>query len=170
MFRLLPIISLLALSIAACTPVSQSSGVGPDGLPLPKIYRINRMQSGQIQVRMLDAVNSLRVAAGVPAVELDSTLNAIANAHSRDMSQMNRPWNWGSDLLDPWTRARRAGYQGDIYEAISESYETELETLAGWMEDSRTRPIVLEPSARYMGFGWHQDSSGKIWWTLEMGS
>ncbi|MCG6882770.1 MAG: CAP domain-containing protein, partial [Silicimonas sp.] len=56
-----------------------------------------------------------------------------------------------------------------IGENISETYETELETLSAWMETPETREVMLDSRARDLGFAWHQESSGKIWWTLITG-
>jgi uncharacterized protein YkwD len=55
-------------------------------------------------------------------------------------------------------------------ETISETYETELDTLAAWMEQPETRAIILDPRARRIGFSWYQEDSGKIWWTLVTGT
>ena len=55
-------------------------------------------------------------------------------------------------------------------ENISETYETELETLAAWMDQPDTRSVILDPNAVNLGFGYYQDSNGKIWWTLLTGS
>jgi len=54
-------------------------------------------------------------------------------------------------------------------ENISETYETELETLAAWMRQENTRAVILDPNARFMGFSWHQEPAGKLWWTMNMG-
>lgn len=162
------LIAVLAVA-TACAPVPQGR-IGPDGLPLPQIYRIDQSQTAEIQFRMLDGVNSLRQAAGVPPVELNAQLNAAAATHSRDMSVQNRPWHFGSDGSSPLERARRVGYTGTILgEAISETYETETETLAAWMAQPDTRAIILDPAARQMGFGWFQEPAGKLWWTLDLG-
>jgi len=65
---------------------------------------------------------------------------------------------------------RRIGYEGKLVgEAISETYETETETLAAWMKDEGSRRVILSPDARHMGFAWLQEDNGKIWWTLVMG-
>lgn len=159
---------LLLVGCAEPPPLNQ---VGADGKPAPKIYRIRAGETSQIQFRMLDSVNSLRRAAGQPSVQLDSKLNAAAATHSRDMSVQNRPWHFGSDGSSPIDRVRRVGYQGGLVgENISETYETELETLAAWMEDPATRQVILAPDARNMGFSWLQENNGKIWWTLVMGN
>jgi uncharacterized protein YkwD len=68
-------------------------------------------------------------------------------------------------------RARRAGFTGRFLgETISESYESELATLSAWMNDERTRAVIMDPNARLMGFSWFQEPAGKLWWTLNMGT
>lgn len=119
---------------------------------------------------MLDSVNSLRKAAGASPVMLDPSLNSAAATHSRDMALQNRPWHFGSDGSSPMERVWRSGYrQTALGELISESFETELETLIAWMEQENTRSVILDPRAEHMGFAWHQESGGKLWWTLVMG-
>src|SRR6056297_3446864 len=160
--------ALMVLSACATTPPEPT--IGPDGKPLPKVYRIRAGETATIQYRMLDSVNALREAAGVPAVQLNSQLTAAAATHSRDMSIQNRPWHFGSDGSSPIDRVRRVGYNGGLVgENISETYETELETLAAWMQQPTTRDVILSPDARNMGFSWLQEDNGKIWWTLVMG-
>lgn len=144
--------------------------MGTDGRPLPTVYRIKPNQSAKVQFRMLDSVNSLRQAAGHGPVQLNAKLNAAAATHSRDMSVQNRPWHFGSDGSSPIDRVRLVGYPGQLVgETISETYETELETLAAWMDDPSTRSVILAPDARDMGFSWLQEKNGKIWWTMVMG-
>lgn len=162
---------LALLSISACTGASTAARIGPDGLPLPQVYNIKPGDKGDIQFRMLDSVNTLRAAAGVPQVQLDAKLNAAAETHSRDMSGQNRPWVFGSDGSSPLDRARRVGFNGRVLgENISESYETELETLAAWMNQANSRIVILNADARRMGIAWFQDPTGKLWWTLNMGT
>ncbi len=165
------IISLLLsamLVLSACsTPTTQ---LGPDGKPLPRVYHIRPGSKAKIEYRMLDSINSLRQAAGQGPVELDAKLNAAAATHSQDMSLQNRPWHFGSDGSSPIDRVQRVGYEGKLVgENISETYETELETLAAWMDETSTRWVILSPEARKMGFAWKQEANGKIWWTLVMG-
>ncbi|MDO7557715.1 MAG: CAP domain-containing protein [Loktanella sp.] len=170
MLRRKMLVGLALGALAACSG-STSARIGPDGLPLPQVYKISPSDTGDIQFRMLDSVNALRQAAGVPPVELDGQLTAAAATHSRDMSIQNRPWLFGSDGSSPLDRALRAGFQGQIVgENISESYETELETLAAWINQTDTRNVILDPEARRMGFAWFQEPAGKLWWTLNMGS
>ncbi len=167
--RILSFLLVALLSLAACaTP--QAPTIGDDGRPLPKLYRIRGNDTAKLQFRMLDSVNALRSAQGAPAVELNPQLNAAAATHAKDMSLQNRPWHFGSDGSSPIDRLARVGYQGKLVgENISESYETELETLAAWMEQPDTRRTILSRQAREMGFAWFQEPNGKIWWTMVMG-
>ena len=169
MIRILSALMAIALAAAACAPVEP--GIGTDGKPLPKVYRISRGDAGKIPFRMVDSVNALRGAAGRAPVALDSKLNAAAATHSKDMARQNRPWHFGSDGSSPIDRISRVGYTGRLVgETISETYESELETLAAWMDQPDTRRVIMSPDARNMGFAWHQESGGKIWWTLVMGN
>ena len=55
-------------------------------------------------------------------------------------------------------------------ELISETFETELETLGNWMEMPDQRAVILDPKATDLGFAWFQEPNGKIWWTLVTGA
>lgn len=137
---------------------------------MPKIYKLSMQKTAVVQFRMLDAVNALRTSSGAGSVSLNSRLNAAAATHSRDMSVQNRPWHFGSDGSSPLDRVQRVGYSGQLSgEIISETYETELETLSAWMKDENTRRVLLDRKAVEMGFSWYQEVSGKIWWTLVLG-
>ena len=125
---------------------------------------------GEVQYRLLDSVNALRSARGAAPLQLNSQLNAAAATHSRDMAVQNRPWHFGSDGSSPIDRVRRAGYPGTMLgENISETFETELETLSAWMGDPTTAAVVVDPAARDLGFVWYQEPSGKLWWTMITG-
>ena len=169
--RLVLVLMASLMALTACTTNVTEPPLGADGKPLPRLYRIRSGQTDNIQIRMLDSVNVLREAAGVPKVVMNAQLVAAAATHSRDMSIQNRPWHFGSDGSSPLERVKRVGYPGVLIgEAISETYETELETLGAWMEEPGTRQVILDRNAQEMGFSWHQESNGKIWWTLVLGA
>jgi len=168
MMRLLTLLISSALLLSAC--VTTAPTIGSDGKPLPQFYRISKGDTSRIQFRMLDSVNALRQAAGTGTLTLNAQLNAAAATHSRDMSVQNRPWHFGSDGSSPPQRAQRAGYTLTLLgENISETYETELETLAAWMEAPDTRDVIVDPTASDLGFAWYQETNGKIWWVLIVG-
>jgi len=165
----LAMILALGLGLTACS--TGTTRLGPDGKPVPGVYKISSLEKNKITYRMLDSVNELRAASGAPALELSSQLTAAAATHSRDMHVQNRPWHFGSDGSSPLDRVARTGYQGMMLgENISETFETELETLAAWMREKDTRDVILDTRARNLGFAWYQESNGRLWWTLLTGS
>jgi hypothetical protein len=66
MLRAALMILTMAL-VAACAPEPERS-LGPDGKPLPRVYRIRTADENKIQFRMLDAINALRSAIGYEAL------------------------------------------------------------------------------------------------------
>ena len=165
------VILLSATALAGGCTTDTMLQLGPDGRPLPKIYRISNGTESTIQFQMLDSINALRRAAYIRPMAFNSALNAAAATHSRDMAMQNRAWHFGSDGSSPLTRAKRAGYQGEFLgETISETFETELETLSAWMSREDTRGVILDPRANNIGFSWYQELNGKIWWTLITGT
>lgn len=164
MLRRSYLVSLLLVLLAACdAPLTNDDA--------QRVYWVRQSDQATVQFRMLDSVNALRSAVGAQPLRLNSELTAAAATHARDMSVQNRPWHFGSDGSSPIDRAARAGY-GGLYlgEAISETYETELETLAAWMELPQTRDVILDNRARNLGFSWFQERNGKLWWVLEVGA
>lgn len=161
-------VSLLVL--AGCVGTPPDVRMAPDGKPLPTLYKIKPADEGRITYSMIDSINALRQAAGAQPLQPNPLLTAAAATHARDMSVQNRPWHFGSDGSSPLLRVQRTGYQGRMLgENISETYETEIETLSAWMELPDTRAVILDPAARDVGFSWYQEPSGKLWWTLVTG-
>jgi uncharacterized protein YkwD len=158
----------IGLTLAACSTPSGPQ-VGSDGKPLPRVYRIG--DGRDVAFRFLDSMNTLRSAKGLPQVAFDANLNAAAETHSRDMSVQNRPWHFGSDGSSPLVRAQRSGFNGRLLgELISETFETEVETLSTWMAQPDTRAVIMDPMATRLGFAWFQEPGGKIWWTMMTGA
>lgn len=167
LFSALAVIALLS----ACSTAPTPTRMGPDGRPVPVLYRIGPGDVSAIQVRMRDSINSVRARQGLAQVELDAQLTSAAATHARDMSVQGRPWHFGSDGSSPIDRVQRVGYRGHFLgELISETFETELETLTAWLEQRETRAVLMEPRMREIGFAWHQDPNGKLWWVLTTGS
>ena len=164
MTRLIALFTAAVLVLAGCDTTTGGSSS-------TRQYKISSNSTAKIQYRVLDSINALRQASGAPALELNAQLNAAAATHSRDMSIQNRPWHFGSDGSSPLQRVQRVGYNGRFLgENISETFETDMQTIEAWLSDEGTRAILLNPEARHMGFAWFQETNGKIWWTLVTGS
>ncbi len=151
------------LGLAACeTPAG--------GPPPSERYEIGAQRRAEIPARMLGAVNRLRQSTGLRPLILVPALSRSAVSHAKDMSKQNRPWHFGSNGSSPLQRVATAGYAAVFLgELISETYETELETVAVWTTDPATRAILLNPNATQLGVGFFQERSGKLWWTLVTG-
>lgn len=159
------------LLVAGCSVGGPTVQLGPDGKPLPQVYPIAEQGPGVVEYRFLDSLNTLRQARGAPPVVLNAALNAAAATHARDMAVQNRPWHFGSDGSSPLLRVQRVGYTGTLLgELISETYETEIETLSVWMQSPDQRQVLLDPRMTEIGLSWYQESNGKIWWTLVTGA
>ncbi len=159
------IILLMAISgLAACQV--------PAGGPPPSArYDISAQRRMEIPARMRDAVNQLRQSAGLGPLVLDPALNKAAATHSKDMFKQNRPWHFGSNGSSPLQRVATAGFAGGFLgELISETYETDLETIAIWAADPGGRAVLLNPNANMLGVGFVQERTGKLWWTLVTGT
>lgn len=164
------ILMLGGMSVLAACGTGGQIQTGPDGAPLPQVYKIDAATSAKIPFRLLDSVNSLRGAKGLSPLVFNAALDAAAATQSRDMSVQNRPWHFGSDGSSPLDRVKRVGYAGKLLgELISETYDTELETLSAWMAQPDTRDVIMDPNAREIGFAWFQEQNGKIWWTMVTG-
>lgn len=160
--KLLAALTIMIL-VVSCTDTSDPNQ--------RKVFRISNKDVSKIQLRHLDSINALRVASGLSAVELSPQLTAAAKTHAIDISRQNRPWHFGSDGSNPLERVARTGYAGRMLsENISETFESDLETLQAWMRDPTTRNGIMHPDARYMGFSWYQEPIGKIWWVEVLGS
>lgn len=157
--------------LTACSAGGGGIALGPDGKPLPRLYRIGPGDTGRIQFSFVDGVNSLRQVGGLAPVRLNAELNAAAATHSQDMALQNRAWHFGSDGSSPRDRLQRVGYEGQLLgENISETYESELETLAAWMGDPASKAVIMDSRAEHIGLSWFQEKNGKIWWTMVMGT
>lgn len=161
----------LILSLAACQPVMTTPvQLGSDGKPLPTVYRIGANDAPRIRQRMQDGINTMRAQNGLPPLTASAQLASAAATHAQDMSFQSRPWHWGSDGSSPMLRVQRAGYLGAfVGEAVSETFESEVETVNGWMLEPESRAVILDRRAGEVGVGWHQDANGKLWWVVVVG-
>lgn len=171
MFHKAAVAVALALVLAACAPTTTTPvQLGSDGRPLPTVFRITANDAPRVRQRMQDGVNTMRAQNGLAPLAANAALASAAATHAQDMSFQSRPWHWGSDGSSPMQRVQRAGYNGSfIGEAVSETFESDVETVNGWMLEPESRAVILDRRAGEIGVGWHQDANGKLWWVIVVG-
>ena len=163
-------VALAPVALLAACATAAPPRLDANGQAAPQVYRITPDLAAKIPFHLLDSVNALRGAKALTPLVFSAQLNAAAATHARDMSVQNRPWHFGSDGSSPLVRVQRTGYQGKLLgELISETFQTELETLAAWSGQADTRAVIMDPTARDIGFAWFQEGNGKIWWTMVTG-
>lgn len=163
MLRLPYVLFAMFLALSACATGPQPTTGG--------VARLTEADAAPIRLRHLDAVNAARAQQGLGPLQLSAELNAAADTHAGDMSVQKRAWHFGSDLTSWRERAFRAGYRGEVLgENIFEGADTDLTVLKYWLEVPDTRRIIMEPTARGLGLGWHQGAGGKLWWVQLVGT
>ncbi|MBE3638251.1 CAP domain-containing protein [Mangrovicoccus algicola] len=155
------------IAVALCL-----SGCGGSSVQrVPGAPHLRASDLDEVQMNMLESVNDMRRLAGVAPVALSPELSRAAAAQAADISAQKRAWAWGSDWSSPYARIARAGYPGQLVaELYSQSFDTELETLTAWLQDEAWAESIRDPAATDLGFAFHQDASGMIWWVLTLGS
>ncbi|MGY6548604.1 MAG: divisome-associated lipoprotein DalA [Roseinatronobacter sp.] len=172
MFRTFVALTVAAGLLAGCNvaPTPSQVPLGADGRPLPVVTRISAADAPRVRQRTLDGLNVMRAQNGVGPLQPNAELASAAATHAQDMAFQARPWHWGSDGSSPMQRAQRAGYRGTLIgELISETFETEVETVNAWMLEPETRQVILDRRANEAGVAWYQEPNGKLWWTVVLG-
>lgn len=163
MLRALFALLAAAMLVSACA----TTPADPNGRT---IFWIKERDAAEIQRRHVEAVNAVRQAQGLSPLEWSPALAAAARRHAEDIARQNRPWHFGSDGSSPLDRVAASGFEGRfLAENLSETFENDMETLEAWMRDPVTRAGMMLPEARYIGLGWYQEPTGKIWWVQDIG-
>lgn len=165
------VVAVAALSACAQLNPSAPPRIDDAGVSAQGIYPVTTRNIDRVRARATDTVNQARLGAGLGPVLLDPALVQSADGHSRSMSEQGRAWAFGADGSTAISRAQRAGFDGRVLgEVISETYETEVQAIAEWLNDPVSRAILLDPRAQRIGFGAFQEPSHKLWWTLTVGN
>ncbi len=165
MFRVVAILFSVLLSVSACSDVP--TGIYDGNATSASI---SGFSSGGLRLRHLDSINAIRAENGLQPLQLSAQLNAAADTHARDMAAQQRAWNFGSDHSSPQERADRAGFKGSVTgENVAETFKGELLVLQTWLDNPSSRASILNPQATHIGYGWYQESNGKLWWVQVLG-
>jgi LysM repeat protein len=114
------------------------------------------------------AMNTLRVAYGLPALIEDPIVNAVAQSTAATMAANNMSWHIG----DVRGRIAAAGYGGGGTVWATENFAVSSggmgidEIMAAWADPDHMRPAVT-PAYCHVGAGVAQASNGRIYYILQ---
>lgn len=163
------VVIIVAAVVAGCT-TSTTQEVDAQG-NVTQAFRIRPAMVDDIRERHLETINVLRTAQGLPGLEYSAELDAAAQRHASSILSQQRAWHFGLDGSSPIDRVSQAGFVGRLVgENVSESYENDQITLQAWLRDPNSRAIILDPNARFIGFGWAQEDNAKLWWVQVLGA
>lgn len=123
---------------------------------------------------LIDAVNNLRAANGLPAYQVNSILMAIAQGHSDYQAAIGQVTHTGAGGTRPRDRAAAAGYGGGANFFMSENIAggTDLsvdKVISWWLGDAPHTTTMLGANYKDIGAG-VSVSNGFVYYTLDVAS
>ncbi len=121
---------------------------------------------------LMNAINEVRIAAGMPVLNLDARLATAARAHSQDMAAHNRLSHTGSDGSSLQTRLAKTGYPlSSASELVAGAEASPRNLVALWMGNSDYRNILLNTWQDIgVGFVTQPDTDFYYFWTVTLGT
>lgn len=121
--------------------------------------------SDDYRKEIFQMVNAERTANGLPKLEIDERLNALADkkakimADEKNLSHTAGGYSSFSDLIKEnnikyWT----------VGENIASGWRTPKEVMEAWLASKGHRANILNPKFSHIGLGKAVDSDGKIYW------
>jgi LysM repeat protein len=123
---------------------------------------------------LIDAVNNLRAANGLPAYQVDSILMAVAQGHSDYQAAIGQVTHTGAGGTRPRDRAAAAGYGGGANFFMSENIAggTDLsvdKVISWWLGDAPHTTTMLGANYKDIGAG-VSVSNGFVYYTIDVAS
>jgi LysM repeat protein len=140
--------------------------------PLPQAVQADDIPQAPVRqasaAELVVAMNTLRVAHGLPALIEDPIVNAVAQATAEIMAANNMSWHIG----DVRGRLAAAGYGGGATVWATENFAVSSggmgidEIMAAWADPDHMRPAVT-PAYCHVGAGIARASNGRIYYVLQ---
>ena len=160
---------------ASAPPAVTPSPVGSDragpradrsGRGRPAMSAADRALADEV----LRLVNAERTRAKCPAVRGDATLTTAALTHSDDMASRGYLNHNSPEGVDPWQRARAAGYPAPTGENIAIGYPDAQAVMTGWLASTGHRTTIVDCRAKALGVGLARNADGTPYWTQLFGA
>ena len=139
-------------------PTSPGSGALP-GKPDAR----SRMEDQAVAL-----TNAERRKQGCDPLRPDARLREAARGHSLDMKKRDFFDHTTPDGVDPWERAKAAGYREPSGENIAKGQQTPADVMKAWMESPGHRENILNCDSKAIGVGVATGPDGP-WWTQIFG-
>ena len=162
MHRMLPIIALTALALAACA--------GGDLPSQPSFYQNLAAPNAEVDATAAQSmISGYRQNNGLGPVAVDPALMRLASEQSRAMAQRDKlDHNAARSFTD---RITSAGFPAKAaVENVGAGYHTLAEAFSGWRDSPPHRANMLKPGVTRMGIAavYAPNSKYKVFWTLIM--
>lgn len=131
-----------------------------------EIYLLD-FDEDQAEFLMLQAINTLRYAEGLPLLSLDAKLARSGRHHALDMAQRDYFGHFSPDNESPDDRARRVGVPNKVSENIGiiRTFGKDLNDVVnslmeGFLSSQDHQANILDPNVTHVGIGFYQDLDG----------
>jgi uncharacterized protein YkwD len=129
--------------------------------------------SGGVTTQVVTLTNAERAKAGCGPLAVNSTLTAVAQAHSQDMATHNYFDHNSQDGRSPFDRMTAAGYQfSTAAENIAAGQRTAPDVMTSWMNSPGHKANILNCALHQIGVGYATSSSSQygVYWTQDFGT
>lgn len=145
-------------------PPSAVTEVSPVQEPTPQAPE-HILPAGTAAAEVVRLTNAERAAAGCAPLRVDSQLTTAAQGHSEDMAARQYMAHESPEGVDPFDRARAAGYPALSGENVAMGQRTAAEVVEDWMNSEDHRRNIVNCDNVAIGVG-VQD----VHWTQKFGA
>jgi uncharacterized protein YkwD len=141
--------------------------------PAPSSPATTAPGQGGVTAQVVTLTNAERAKAGCGPLTVNSTLTAVAQAHSQDMATNNYFDHNSQDGSSPFDRMTAAGYRfSTAAENIAAGQRTPQDVMTGWMNSPGHRANILNCALHEIGVGYATSSSSQygVYWTQDFGT
>jgi uncharacterized protein YkwD len=122
-----------------------------------------------MEKQVVTLTNAERTKKGCRPLRADNRLRDAARGHSTDMKNRGFFDHETPDGVDPWERAKAAGYDEPSGENIARGQSTPAEVVEAWMKSAGHRANILNCDSKAIGIGVATGGEGGPWWTQLFG-